>query len=37
MYNLIEYNKNYSKRSGSLWNLYRDESNSGVGGGSNNV
>ena len=25
MYNLLEYNKNYSKRSGSLWNYYRDE------------
>ena len=28
MYNLIEYSKNYSKTSGSLWNYYRDESNS---------
>ena len=27
MYNLIEYNKNYSKTSGSLWNYYRDEPN----------
>ena len=25
VYNLIEYNKNYSKTSGSLWNYYRDE------------
>ena len=25
MYNLIEYSKNYSKTSGSLWNNYRDE------------
>ena len=25
MYNLLEYNKNYSKTSGSLWNYYRDE------------
>ena len=25
MYNLLEYSKNYSKRSGSLWNYYRDE------------
>ena len=25
MYNLLEYTKNYSKTSGSLWNYYRDE------------
>ena len=25
MYNLLEYNKNYSKTSGTLWNYYRDE------------
>ena len=25
MYNLLEYRKNYSKTSGSLWNYYRDE------------
>ena len=25
MYNLLEYNKNYSKKSASLWNYYRDE------------
>ena len=25
MYNLIEYNKNYSKTTSSLWNCYRDE------------
>ena len=25
MYNLLEYNKYYSKTSGSLWNYYRDE------------
>ena len=25
MYNLLEYHKNYSKTSGSLWNYYRDE------------
>ena len=25
MYNLLEYSKNYSKASGSLWNYYRDE------------
>ena len=27
MYNLIEYSKNYSKTSESLWNCYRDEPN----------
>ena len=27
MYNLIEYSNNYSKRSGSLWQYYRDEPN----------
>ena len=25
MYNLLDYSKNYSKTSGSLWNYYRDE------------
>ena len=25
MYNLIEYSDNYLKRSGSLWQYYRDE------------
>ena len=25
MYNLMEYSDNYSKRSGSLWQYYRDE------------
>ena len=25
MYNLLEYSKNYSNTSGSLWNYYRDE------------
>ena len=25
MYNLLEYNKNYRKKTGSLWNYYRDE------------
>ena len=25
MYNLLEYSKNYSKKTGSLWNFYRDE------------
>ena len=31
VYSLIEYSKNYSKTSGSLWNYYRDEPNSGAG------
>ena len=26
MYNLIKYSDNYSKRSGSFWHYYRDES-----------
>ena len=30
MYNLIEYSKNYSKTTGSFWNYYRDEPNSGT-------
>ena len=30
MYNLIEYSKNYSKTTGSLWNYYKDEPNSGT-------
>ena len=34
-YNLIEYSKNYSNISGSLWNYYRDEPNSGVEGNIN--
>ena len=25
MYNLLEYSKNYSKTSASLWNYYRDQ------------
>ena len=25
MYNLLEYSRNYSITSGSLWNFYRDE------------
>ena len=37
MYSLIEYSKNYSKTSVSLWNYYRDEPNSGLGGVDNNV
>ena len=35
MYNLIEYSKNYRKTTGSLWNYYRDEPNSGINGGIN--
>ena len=27
MYNLIKYNDNYSKTSGSLWQYYKDEPN----------
>ena len=28
MYNLLEYSKNYRKTTGSLWDYYRDETNS---------
>ena len=35
MYNLLEYSKNYRKTTGSLWNYYRDETNSGEDGGIN--
>ena len=37
MYNLLEYSKNYSKTTGSVWNYYRDEPNSGIGGENNDV
>ena len=37
MYNLIEYSKSCSKTTGSLWNYYRDERNSGLGGENNNI
>ena len=37
MYNLIEYSKNYSKTTGSFWNYYRDEPNSGLGGADNKI
>ena len=30
MCNFHEYNKNYSKTTGSFWNYYRDEQNSGA-------
>ena len=29
MYNLIEYSNSYRKTTGSLWNYYREEPNSG--------
>ena len=35
MYNLFEYSKNYRKTTGSLWNYYRDDSNSGTEGNIN--
>ena len=35
MYNLLEYSKNCRKRTGSLWNYYRDEPNSNI--GDNNI
>ena len=28
IYNLLEYSKNYRKTTGSLWNYYKDETNS---------
>ena len=37
MYNLVEYSKNYRKTTESLWNYYRDEPNSGLGGDDNNI
>ena len=36
MYNLIKYSKNYRK-TGSLWNYYRDEPNRGLDGDNNNI
>ena len=35
MYNLNHYSKNYSKKSASLWNYYRDKRNSGTEGNIN--
>ena len=32
MFNLLEYSKNYRKTTGSLWNYFRDEPNSGTDG-----
>ena len=37
MYNLSKCNKKYRKTTGSFWNYYRDEPNSGRGGENNNV
>ena len=37
MYNLLGYNKNYSKTTWCFWNYYRDEPNSGIYGENNNV
>ena len=37
MYNLLEYSKNYRKRTGNLWNYYRDEPSSSIGIGANNI
>ena len=37
IYNLIECSKSYSNTSGSLWNYYRDEPNSGEGDENDNV
>ena len=31
MYNLLEYSKNYRKRTDSLWNYYRDQPSSAIG------
>ena len=36
MYNLLEYSKNHEKTTGSLWNYYRDETNSGMNDGMDN-
>ena len=30
MYNLIEFSDNYSKRSGSLWQYYKDDPNDNI-------
>ena len=35
MYNLLEYNKNYRKTTGSLWNYCKDDPNSGINGNIN--
>ena len=33
MYNLLNYSKNYRKTTGSLWNYYKEERNSGINNG----
>ena len=37
MYNLLEYSKHYRKTTGNLWNYYRDEPNSSLGGDDNKI
>ena len=37
IHNLLEYNKKYSKTTENVWNYYRDEPSSGVGGANNNI
>ena len=37
LYNLFEYNKNYSDTTGSWWNYCRDERNIGVGGADDDI
>ena len=37
MYNLLQYSKNYRKTTENLWNYYRDEPNSGLGGDNNDI
>ena len=37
MYNLLKYSKSYRKTTRSLWNYYRDEPNSGLGGDDNDL
>ena len=37
MYNLLEFGKNYRKTTGSFWNYYRDEPNSSIGSGNDNI
>ena len=37
MYNLLEHSKNYSEKKGNIWNYYRYEPNSGIGGVKNSI
>ena len=37
MYNVLEYNKNYKKTTGSLWNYYRNEPIRGTDNNNNNI